>query len=143
VALALGRGAGAVVLQFALSIVVAGVLLATPRARRASSTALRSGSHRRPAGTCASSPSRRCAASRRAWSASRIIQCVLTAIALFTIGFPALRSSRSCVLLDGDRAAPARDSRAPMIIYVWANEPALSAVLFTAWMVPVTLLDNI
>jgi predicted PurR-regulated permease PerM len=31
----------------------------------------------------------------------------------------------------------------PMIIYVWAHEPTLSAVLFTAWMIPVTLLDNV
>ena len=31
----------------------------------------------------------------------------------------------------------------PMIVYVWAHEPATSAALFTAWMIPVTLLDNI
>jgi predicted PurR-regulated permease PerM len=30
-----------------------------------------------------------------------------------------------------------------MIVYVWAHEPAMTAVLFTAWMIPVTLLDNI
>jgi len=30
-----------------------------------------------------------------------------------------------------------------MIVYVWAHEPAMTAALFTAWMIPVTLLDNI
>jgi predicted PurR-regulated permease PerM len=31
----------------------------------------------------------------------------------------------------------------PVIIWVWAHEPVLTAVLFTAWCIPVGALDNV
>jgi predicted PurR-regulated permease PerM len=72
-----------------------------------------------------------------------MIQCVLTAIALFTVDFPGAPLLALLCLLVAICQLPLAIPVLPMIIYVWAHEPALTATLFTAWMIPVTLLDNI
>src|SRR5688572_29434791 len=135
--------AGAVVLQFALSIVVAGVLLANSDGSK--------GLVDRFAARIApeTGPNMRVLAEQTVRGVATgvvgiaMIQCVLTAIALFAIDFPGAPFLALLCLLVAIVQLPLALVALPMVIYVWAHEPALSAVLFTAWMIPVTLLDNI
>jgi predicted PurR-regulated permease PerM len=135
--------AGAVVLQFALSIVVAGVFLANAEGakrvvdRFALRLAPQTGGNMR----ALAEQTVRGVATGVVGIA--ILQCILTAIALFAIGFPGAPFLALLCLLVAIVQLPLAIPVLPMIIYVWAHEPALAAILFTAWMIPVTLLDNI
>jgi len=135
--------AGAVVLQFALSIVVAGVLLANSDGtkglvdRFAMRLAPETGRNMREL----AEQTVRGVATGVVGIA--MIQCVLTAIALFMVGFPGAPFLALLCLLVAIVQLPLALVALPMIIYVWAHEPALTAILFTAWMIPVTLLDNV
>lgn len=135
--------AGAVVLQFALSIVIAGVFLAHSEGTK--------GIVDRFAVRLAPDTGRnmRALAEQTVRGVATgvvgiaMIQCVLTAIALFAVGFPGAPFLALLCLLVAICQLPLAIPVLPMIIYVWAHEPALTAILFTAWMIPVTLLDNI
>jgi predicted PurR-regulated permease PerM len=135
--------AGAVVLQFALSIVVAGVLLANSEGSK--------GLVDRFAARLApeTGPNMRVLAEQTVRGVATgvvgiaMIQCVLSAMALFGVGFPGAPFLALLCLLVAIVQLPLAIVVLPMIIYVWAHEPATSAALFTAWMIPVTLLDNI
>jgi predicted PurR-regulated permease PerM len=135
--------AGAVVLQFALSIVVAGALLANSDGAKGLvdrflvRLAPESGRHMRE---LAEQTVRGVAAGVVGIA---IVQCVLSAIALFAVGFPGAALVAILCLLVAIVQLPLAIVALPAIIYVWAYEPTLTAVLFTAWMIPVTLLDNI
>jgi predicted PurR-regulated permease PerM len=135
--------AGAAVLQFALSIVIAGVFLAYSEGTK--------GIVDRFAVRLAPDTGRnmRALAEQTVRGVATgvvgiaMIQCVLTAIALFTIDFPGAPFLALLCLLVAICQLPLAIPVLPMVIYVWAHEPALTAILFTAWMIPVTLLDNI
>lgn len=135
--------AGAVVLQFALSIIVAGVLLAYSEGSKGLvdrflvRLAPETGRNMREL----AEQTVRGVATGVVGIA--MIQCVLTAIGLFAVGFPGAPFLALLCLLIAICQLPLAIPVLPMIIYVWANEPTLSAVLFTAWMIPVTLLDNV
>jgi predicted PurR-regulated permease PerM len=135
--------AGAVVLQFALSIVVAGVFLANSEGskglvdRFAVRLAPDTGRNMREL----AEQTVRGVATGVVGIA--MVQCVLSAIALFAVGFPGAAFLALLCLLVAIIQLPLAIPVLPMIIYVWAHEPALTAILFTAWMIPVCLLDNI
>jgi predicted PurR-regulated permease PerM len=135
--------AGGVVLQFALSIIVAGVLLANSEGskglvdRFAVRLAPETGSNMREL----AEQTVRGVATGVVGIA--MIQCVLSAMALFAIGFPGAPFLALLCLLVAIVQLPLAIVVLPMIVYVWAHEPTTSALLFTAWMIPVTLLDNI
>jgi predicted PurR-regulated permease PerM len=141
--LASAASAGAVVLQLALSIVVAGVLLANSDGtkglvdRFAVRLAPDSGRHMREL----AEQTVRGVATGVVGIA--ILQCVLSAIGLFAVGFPGAPFLALLCLLVAIVQLPLAILVLPMIVYVWAHEPVLTAALFTAWMIPVTLLDNI
>jgi predicted PurR-regulated permease PerM len=135
--------AGAVVLQFALSIVVAGVLLANADGtkglvdRFAVRLAPESGRNMR----ALAEQTIRGVATGVVGIA--MVQCILSAIALFAVGFPGAPFVALLCLLVAIVQLPLAIVALPAVIYVWAHEPALTAILFTAWMIPVALLDNV
>ena len=135
--------AGIGVLQFALSIVVAGVLLAKPEGtkqlvdRLATRLAPERGPHMREL----AEQTVRGVASGVVGVA--LIQCVLAAIGFFAVGVPGAAFIALVCLLFGMMQLPLGIPILPVIIYVWAHQPAVPAALFTVWIVPVMLLDNV
>jgi len=70
------------------------------------------------------------------------IQCVLAAMGFFAAGVPGAPVIALICLLAGIVQLPLSIPIVPVIIYVWVKEPTLTAALFTAWSVPVMILDN-
>jgi len=135
--------AGGVVLQFALSIIVAGVLLASSEGTKGlvDRFAVRLAPETGPKMRALAEQTVRGVAAGVVGIA--ILQCVLSAIGLFAIGFPGAPLLALLCLLVAIVQIPLAIVTLPMIIYVWAHDPGMSAALFTAWIIPVTLLDNI
>ena len=72
-----------------------------------------------------------------------IMQCVLAGIGFYVVGIPGAALLALVCLLMGIIQLPLAIPIVPVIIYVWTHEPVLTAVLFTAWSVPVMALDNV
>jgi len=135
--------AGAVVLQFALSIVIAGVFLAYSEGTK--------GIVDRFAVRLAPDTGRnmRALAEQTVRGVATgvvgvaLIQCVLAAIGFFAIGVPGAAFIALACLLLGMMQLPLAIPILPVIIYVWMHYPALPATLFTIYIVPVMALDNV
>jgi predicted PurR-regulated permease PerM len=141
--LASAASAGVGVLQFALSIVVAGALLAKSEGvkgsidRLAEHLAPHRGAHMR----MLAEQTVRGVASGVVGVA--LIQCVLAAIGFFAIDVPGAAFIALVCLLMGIIQLPLAIPILPVIVYVWMHHPALPAALFTAYMLPVMALDNV
>jgi len=135
--------AGAGVLQFALSIVIAGALLANSEGTRGVvdrflvRLAPESGRNMR---SLAEQTVRGVATGVVGVAA---VQCVLAGIGFYVVGVPGAALIALVCLLMGIVQLPLAIPIIPVIIYVWTREPVLTAVLFTAWSVPVMALDNV
>jgi predicted PurR-regulated permease PerM len=135
--------AGAGVLQFALSIVIAGVMLANSEGTRGVvdrfllRLAPETGRNMR---SLAEQTVRGVATGVVGVA---IIQCVLAGIGFYVVGVPGAALIALVCLLLGIIQLPLAIPIVPVIIYVWTHEPALTSVLFTAWSVPVMALDNV
>jgi predicted PurR-regulated permease PerM len=135
--------AGVGVLQFALSIVVAGALLANAEGAKAAvdrfaiRLAPERGAHMREL----AEQTVRGVATGVVGVA--FIQSVLAAIGFFAVGVPGAPFLALVCLLLGMMQLPLAIPILPIVVYVWMNEPTLSAALFTAYILPVGALDNV
>jgi predicted PurR-regulated permease PerM len=72
-----------------------------------------------------------------------VVQCALAGLGFYAVGIPGAPLIALVCLLMGIVQLPLAIPIVPVIIYVWSHEPVLTAVLFTAWSVPVMALDNV
>lgn len=136
-------GLGFAVLQFALSIVIAGLLLANSEgaARLTETLSLRLAPETgRRFGTLAEQTVRGVASGVVGVA---IIQCILAGIGFFVAGVPGAAVIALVCLLFGVVQLPLSIPIVPVIIYVWTQDSTLTAVLFTIWSLPVSMLDNV
>jgi predicted PurR-regulated permease PerM len=135
--------AGAGVLQFALSIVVAGALLA--KAEGAKRAVDRFATHLAPE----HGPHMREMAEQTVRGVATgvigvaLIQCLLAAIGFFAIGVPGAAFIALVCLLLGMMQLPLMIPFLPVLIWVWMHQPVLPATLFTVYILPVGALDNV
>src|SRR5262249_10711581 len=128
--------AGAGGLQFALSIVIAGAVLANSDGakgvvdRFAIRLAPETGHHMRE---LAEQTVRGVA---MGVVGIAIAQCVLSAIAFFAVGVPGAPFLALLCLLVAVVQLPLAIVVLPIVIFVWFHEPALTAILFTALVIP-------
>jgi len=136
-------GAGAGLLQFALSIAIAGVLLANSRAAGEWSRSL----FARIMPARASDFSSLCEATIRSVATGVIgvalIQAALIGVALVAIGLPGAPIWIIAIVLLGIVQLPASLVTVPCLIWVWGSHDALPATLFTVWVIPAGLADNV
>lgn len=137
-----GGGLAGGVLQFALSIAVAGVLLryAEPLTNGCNTLANRVASERgralvQMAGATVRNVS-------RGVLGVAIIQGGLASVGIFAIGMP-FAGFVSALCIAGSIVQVPFLVIVPAIIYVWAVEPTVPALLFTVYMIPVLLSDNV
>lgn len=134
--------AGLGVLQFILAIVIAGVLLAkkAPMSRFVNAFTHRlAPTHGQRYGVLAEQTVRGVATGVVGVA---IIQSVLAGFGFVAAGVPGAPVIAAVCLLAGIAQLPLAIPILPVIVYVWLKEPTLTAVLFTAWCVPVMMLDN-
>jgi predicted PurR-regulated permease PerM len=135
--------AGAGVLQFALSIVIAGALLANSEGTRdvvdrfLVRLAPETGRNMR----LLAEQTVRGVATGVVGVA--VVQCALAGLGFYVVGIPGAALIALVCLLMGIVQLPLSIPIVPVIIYVWSREPTLTAVLFTVWSVPVMVLDNV
>jgi predicted PurR-regulated permease PerM len=141
--LSAAASAGFGVLQFALSIVVAGALLANSEGAKGvvDRFAMRLAPERGPHMRELAEQTVRGVASGVVGVA--LIQCVLAAIGFFAIGVPGAAFIALACLLLGMMQLPLAIPILPVVVYVWMHHEWLPAALFTAYIVPVMMLDNV
>lgn len=132
-----------VLLQFAGSILVAGFLLG----RRKESSQRAKALFRRAAPTTGDRLVKLCEQTVRSVASGvlgvAIIQTTLVGIGLLVAGVPFAGLWALICLLLGIMQLPMGVVVIPIVIYQFANVPTLPAVLFTAYMIPVMLVDNV
>lgn len=135
--------AGAGVLQFALSIAIAGAMLANSEGTRGivDRFALRLAPETGRNMRLLAEQTVRGVATGVVGVA--VVQCVLAGIGFYMVGIPGAALIALVCLLLGIIQLPLSIPIVPVIIYVWTQESVLTAVLFTAWSVPVMALDNV
>lgn len=138
----LGSGILLGVLQFALSIVLAAVFLSNEAALGALARQL----SRRIGGARAESFADSAAATIRNVSRGvigvAVVQGGLAALGFYAVGLPAAGMASLLAVGAAILQFPVLVIL-PAIIWVWQVEPATTAALFTAWMIPVMLIDNV
>ena len=72
-----------------------------------------------------------------------LLQAVLAGVGFFAVGVPGAGILAVICLLVAIIQLPLAIPIVPVIIYVWAYEPTAAALLFTVWCVPVMLVDNV
>jgi predicted PurR-regulated permease PerM len=136
-------GVGLGVLQFALSIVIAGVMLA--HAQGAADFARNLFARLIPgAGAAFASLSEQTIRSVAAGVIGvALIQAALIGVALIVIDVPGAPIWIIAVVLLGIIQLPATLVTLPVIIWVWGSQDTLTAVLFTVYIIPAGLADNV
>lgn len=140
--LSIGAGLVGGVLQFALSIVFAAIFMsyADPLVKLSDRVAARIASHRGSAMlTMAGQTARNVA---RGVIGVAVIQGGLGAIGVLAVGMP-FAGVVAALLIGSTLIQAPILVILPTIIYVWTAEPTLTALIFTAYMVPVLLSDNV
>ncbi len=136
-------GVGLGVLQFALSIIIAGVLLAQSQGAAGFMRKL----FRRAMPGSATDFTKLSEQTIRSVATGVIgvalIQSALIGVALVAIGVPGAPIWIIAVLILGIVQLPATLVTVPVIIWVWGSQEALAATLFTAWVIPAGLADNV
>ena len=135
--------AGLGVLQFALAIVVAGVLLANAEGAKGvvDRFAMRLAPTRGAGMRELAEQTVRGVATGVVGVA--LIQSVLAGIGFLAVGVPGAPILALGCLLLGMMQLPLAIPILPVVVYVWMHEETLSAVLFTAYILPVGALDNV
>ncbi|MEM9682732.1 MAG: AI-2E family transporter [Pseudomonadota bacterium] len=137
-----GAGLASGILQFALSILIAAVILTytEPLSNACFQIANRIGGDRGK--TLLSMAGATILNVCRGVLGVAIIQGGLATIGIFAVGFPLAGIVAALAVASSIIQVPLLVI-VPTIIYVWAVEPTLTAVLYTAYMVPVLLSDNL
>src|SRR5918995_6644491 len=135
--------AGLGMLQFVIAVIIAGVLLpqAEGGARAAHAVATRLAGERGPGLVAlAEAPIRSVA---RGVLGTAMIQALLAGIGLVVAGVPAAGLlAFVCLILCTVQVGPGL-VLVPAIIYLFWNAETATAILFTAWSIPVMLIDNV
>lgn len=139
----IAAGAGTGTIKFFLAIIVAGFLFSPAPAL---ADAFRSFSH-----TIAAERGKKfvaiAGATIRAISRGvigiSVLQAILAGLGLLAVGIPAASLITSAVLILGIMQIGPSIVLIPLIIWSWMTMETTTALLFTAYMIPVSLLDNI
>jgi predicted PurR-regulated permease PerM len=139
--LGLGAGLAGGVLQFALSIIFAAVILgyAEPLSKASSSLAERISSERGKGFLEMAAATVRNVS--RGILGVALIQGGLASVGIFVMGLP-FPGVLSAVTIASTIVQVPFLVIVPMIIYAWSTEPVLAATIFTAYMIPVLISDN-
>ncbi|MEO1459964.1 MAG: AI-2E family transporter, partial [Pseudomonadota bacterium] len=140
--LQIGTGLLGGVLQFALAIIFAAVFMsfADPLVRLTDRLAARIASDRGPAMLLMAAQTTRNVT--KGVIGVAVIQGGLGAIGVLAVGMPFAGVIAALLIASTLVQAPILVI-VPCILYVWMSEPSLSAIIFTVYMVPVLLSDNV
>jgi predicted PurR-regulated permease PerM len=135
--------AGLGMLQLVIAVIIAGVLLpqAEGAARAANAVAMRLAGERGPSLVTLAEATIRSVA--RGVLGTAMIQAVLAGVGLVVAGVPAAGLlAFVCLILCTVQIGPGL-VLVPAMIYLFWNAETTTAILFTAWSIPVMLIDNV